>query len=69
MRRGWWLVVLGMMLPLPIAVGIEISLDPTSHNLIPLEVAMYWFPAFGLALLGGYLGKLIADRFARKENA
>ena len=58
-----------MMLPLPIAFGIEVSLSPTSHNLFPFEVLLYWLPAFGLALLGSYLGASSAVRFARKEEA
>lgn len=66
-RRGWP-VALGMMLPLPIAFGIEVASDPTSHNLVPFEVLLYWLPAFGLALLGGYLGKIMAVRFARRKN-
>jgi hypothetical protein len=60
-RRGWP-VALGMILPLPIAVQIEAAADPTNHNLLPFEVLFYWLPAFGLALLGGYLGKIIRDK-------
>jgi hypothetical protein len=69
---GWtvrrrWPVALGMMLPLPLAFVIEVVSDPTSHNLVPLEVLLYWLPALGLALLGGYLGEIIAARLTRKE--
>ena len=67
-RRGWP-VALGMMLPLPIAFGIEVASDPTSHNLIPFEMLLYWLPAFGLALLGGYLGEITAARLTRMERA
>jgi hypothetical protein len=66
-RRGWP-VALGMILPLPIAFGIEVASDPTSHNLVPFEVLLYWLPAFGLALLGGYLGRIIAVRLAQRKN-
>jgi hypothetical protein len=57
-----------MMLPLPIAFGIEVRSDPTSHNLIPFEVLLYWLPAFGLALLGGYCGEITAVRLGRMQK-
>lgn len=50
-------VALGMILPLPIAFLIEVTLDRTSHNLIPFEILLVWLPAFSLALLGAYLGR------------
>ncbi len=70
---GWILrrvgaVALGMMLPLPIAFGIEVSLDQTSHNLIPFEMLLVWLPAFSLALLGAYLGKTMAVRVEKKKS-
>jgi len=68
LRRAWPLAV-GMMLPLPIAFGVEVASDPTSHNLFPFEVLLYWLPAFGLALLGGYLGTMVASRLAPMKKA
>ena len=67
---GWisqskWPVALGMILPLPIAFAIEIELDPTSHNLIPFEIILFWFPAFVVAYGGAYCGQLIRARSAR----
>jgi len=67
-RRGWP-VALGMVLPLPIAMGIEMASNPTSHNLMPFEVLLYWLPAFGLAFLGAHLGERLATRFAPMEAA
>lgn len=55
------LVAAGMILPLPIALAIETVLDPTSHNLLPFEVILYWLPAFGIALLGAFLGRVAAS--------
>jgi len=50
------LIALGMILPLPIKVFIEVSLDPTNHNLLGVEVLICWLPAFTLALAGASIG-------------
>jgi hypothetical protein len=55
-------VAAGMLLPLPVATAIEIARDPTGHNLLPLEIILYWIPVFALALLGAYLGRQLATR-------
>jgi hypothetical protein len=62
------LIALGMILPLPITFFIEVSLDPTSHNLIPFEILLYWLPAFNLALAGAYIGGIIKQRQAGMRN-
>ena len=62
------LIALGMILPLPITFFIEVSLDPTSHNLIPFEILVYWLPAFNLALAGAYIGSTIKNRQAGMRN-
>ena len=61
--RHGWPIALGMMLPWPIACGIEISHDPTTHNLFPFEAILTWLPAFLLAFLGTYSGRKFALRF------
>ena len=58
---GWitrtaWPVALGMISPLPIAFCVEVAKDPTSHNLIPFEVVLFWVPALALAFAGAYTG-------------
>ncbi len=55
-------VALGMVLPLPIALLIEGIRDPTSHNLFPIEVLVFWLPAFLVAWGGAACGWLIRDK-------
>jgi hypothetical protein len=66
--RSLWPVVCGMVLPLPIAFGIEVIQDPTSHNLIPFEIIIYWIPAFVVAFCGTYCGRLLQARFERRAT-
>jgi len=56
-------VALGMMLPLPMSLLVEVVLDSTSHNLLPFEIILYWLPAFGVAWLGAYGGRRLRERF------
>ena len=70
---GWltrliWPVALGMILPLPFGVLIEVLQDPTSHNLIPFEIILYWLPAFAIAYGGAYCGQLIRARYGRSAT-
>lgn len=62
--RPGWPVALGMTLPWPGACFIEIMRDSTSHNLLPFEVIIAWLPAFTLALMGTYVGRMVVERFA-----
>ena len=52
-------VGMGMVSPLAVALFVDISRKPTSHNLFPFEIAMFWLPvfliSFGMAHLGGRL--------------
>jgi hypothetical protein len=57
-------VAAGMILPLPIAAGVEIYQDPTSHNLIPFEIVLYWGPTFLLAFGAALLGRKLRDRIS-----
>jgi hypothetical protein len=50
-------VAFGTLLPLLIAVGVEIVRDPTSHNMIPFEAALLWLPGFGVAWGAAYAGR------------
>lgn len=56
-----WPVGLGMISTLPIACGVEVARDSTSHNLIPFEILLTWVPAFllgfGAAFCGAWLRK------------
>lgn len=54
----------GMIAPLAIAAYIEINNDPTDHNLLGIEVVMFWLPAFLLALVGAIIGCKIRNYFA-----
>lgn len=57
-------VAFGMVLPLPIAMLIEVMLEPTSHNLFPFEAVLYWFPTLLVALCGASGGWLLRVCFA-----
>ena len=64
LRRAWT-VALGMVLPWPMAFGLEVSASPSSHNLFPFEVVLCWLPALVIALLGAGVGKFLAGYRAR----
>lgn len=48
---------LGTVLPLLIAVAIEIARDSSSHNLLPFEAVSLWLPAFAVAWGAAYAGR------------
>ncbi len=52
-------VGMGMVSPLAIALVLDVSRKPTSHNLFPFEIVMAWLPvfliSFGMAHLGAWL--------------
>ena len=50
----------------PLTSLIEIMIDGTSHNLLPFEIAMYIVYALP-SIFGLYLGRLIAQRSAKKK--
>ena len=64
-----WVIALGMVLPWPLAFGLEVTANPSSHNLFPFEVVLLWLPALGTALFGTGLGKLLAGCLARRRAA
>lgn len=67
---GWarlraWGVGIGMMLPMPFGMIVEVSMDPTNHNLFPFEVVMIWLPMFAAALGAAALGARVYRRTHR----
>lgn len=61
---GWWFarkapVALGMMAPLALALAVELTIDRTSHILFPLEIVLFWGPAFMLAYFGAAIGTAV----------
>jgi hypothetical protein len=67
LARTEWPVAIGMVLPLPIALVVEIIRDSTSHNLFPFEIGLYWVPALAIAYLGAR-GRRVIDRFRRPPS-
>jgi hypothetical protein len=55
-KSGGWLVAIGFSLAPALAAFIEMARDKTSHNLIPLEVILYWLPIFIIAWVGAAVG-------------
>jgi len=51
-----------LALPLPIAFLIEVSKNPTSHNLFPFEIVLIWLPIFFLVAIGTMVGKFLRKR-------
>ena len=60
--RSPWGVAAGMTLPLVIATVIEVARDPTSHNLLGIEVALFWVPLLLLALGAARVGNRMRAR-------
>jgi len=52
-----------LALPLPIAFLIEVSENPTSHNLFPFEIVRIWLPIFFLVAIGTMVGKFLRSRY------
>jgi len=58
-KSGAWLVAIGFSLVPALAASIEMARDKTSHNLIPLEIILYWLPIFIIAWVGAAVGMKI----------
>lgn len=58
---------LGAVLLPAVFAGVEIALEPTSHNLLPIEAILYWTPIFVLALIGASLGGRLAFLFIARS--
>ncbi len=70
---GWltlrrWPIALGLILPLPVALAIEIAKDPTSHNLFPFEILFGWGPAYLLAFVAAYAGARVRIRNMKSDG-
>ena len=61
-------IALGMILPLPVAAGFELEQDPTSHNLIPFEIAVTWVPAFLVVAFMAWLGTKLRNRISGRDR-
>jgi hypothetical protein len=64
---GWltgrkWPVAFGLLLPIPIALWLEMKQDSTSHNLFPFEIVFGWIPLFILALVAAAVGRRLRKR-------
>src|SRR5262245_23312566 len=61
--RHFWLSGLATMSSFPIVAIVEAIKDPTSHNLLGIELVMYGVLTIP-AVIGGRLGRIIARRRA-----
>ena len=52
------------IVPFPVAFLIEVSEDPSSHNLFPFEIVFAWIPIFLLVITG-----VVVGRYARRRAA
>jgi hypothetical protein len=62
-----WRIGMGCMALFPLAAICEVIYDPTSHNLIPLELIFYAFYALP-AVLGAYFAQLIAKLVFKRTD-
>jgi hypothetical protein len=56
-----WVVGVAMMLPFPVATFYEITLDRTSHNMLPFEIIV-WVPLVALPTIGALVGRMMLRR-------
>lgn len=68
LSRRSWPFALGMIVPLAVALVVEISLDSTSHNLFPFEIVFVWGPAFLLSWGAGAVALAFARRAGREPD-
>ena len=66
--RNAWAIATGMVLPMPVALVLEVSANSSTHNLLPFEVLFFWLPAFFLAILGSRVGNFLADWAYRRQS-
>lgn len=67
LARTEWPVAIGMLLPLVVAVFVEMIRDSSGHNLLGIEVGLYWVPALAIGYLGAR-GRRLIDRFRRSPS-
>jgi len=63
----FWIAALASMSLFPVMSIVGAVLDPTSHNLLGIELIMYVFLTIPV-LLGGAIGKLIRVVIARRRK-
>lgn len=67
LRQSVWIVGLASMAAFPFLAIIEGMRDPTTHNLLGLEIIMYGLGTIP-ALLGGAIGKGVRAALARGRH-
>lgn len=60
-QKIWWLISIVTIIIFPINAIIEMIILPKSHNLWPIEFAIYLFMALP-AVIGAYFGKIIREK-------
>ncbi len=58
-----WIIGLATMAAFPVIALVEVIVDPTSHNLLPLE-----FIGYGLMTLPGLFGALCGRALRRRND-
>lgn len=67
-RTGMHWIVAGFVLPYAVALFYEIKTTPTSHNLFPFEIVLFWGPLAIAAVVGGALGRFLVRRLRPQFN-
>ena len=62
LTRRTAVVGLGMILPFAVAMCVEIAKDSTSHNLLPIEILIFWMPVFLVTWGGAVVGLKFRER-------
>lgn len=65
MRGSTIALALGCTLVPAFATIIELIRDSSTHNLLGLEIVIYWIPLFLIALGGSWLGSKVRDWLVR----
>lgn len=60
--RSGFAVGAGILVPMLTLIAVDLQRDPTSHNLLPFEIGFGLAVAMPGALLGAWVGGILADR-------
>ena len=66
-RLNPWLSGVFLVLIFPLAVVFEVSIDVTSHNLLPFELIIHFVYALP-AIAGAYLGRFLFGRMKKIKS-
>ncbi|HSH19244.1 MAG TPA: hypothetical protein VLA03_02250 [Draconibacterium sp.] len=66
-KLSGWKIGLATMALFPVMAILELSVDSTSHNLLPLEIIMYAIYAIP-AIIGAYIGQGVQRITQKKAN-